>query len=108
MSLSTGTVTPATGADVEQQVTNPASPTDSFTDEKKQTSGSDSSAEEYPTGLKFALICLACAFFLFLVAIDQTIVSTAIPVVTNQFNSFSDVGWYGSAYLLTSTVFQPL
>ncbi|KAK0546175.1 hypothetical protein OC846_005376 [Tilletia horrida] len=66
------------------------------------------SESEYPTGLNFILINVAASFFVFLVAIDQTIVSTAVPVITNKFNSFQDVGWYGSAYLLTSTAFQPL
>ena len=63
---------------------------------------------EYPTGLKFALINVCLNLVVFLVALDQTIVSTAVPVITNQFNSFNDVGWYASAYLLTSTAFQPL
>jgi MFS family permease len=29
------------------------------------------------------------------------------PKITNQFHSLEDVGWYGSAYLLTSTSLQP-
>ena len=43
----------------------------------------------------------------FLVALDQTIISTAIPKITDDFNSITDIGWYGSAYLLTATAFQP-
>jgi MFS family permease len=30
----------------------------------------------------------------------------AIPEITNEFNSLSDIGWYGSAYLMTSGGFQ--
>jgi MFS family permease len=30
------------------------------------------------------------------------IVATAIPKITDQFKSLDDVGWYGSAYLITS------
>jgi len=37
---------------------------------------------------------------------DRTILATAIPKITNEFNSLPDVGWYGSAYLLTSCAFQ--
>lgn len=33
---------------------------------------------------------------------DNTIIATAIPKITDQFNSLDDVGWYGSAYLLTT------
>ncbi len=32
----------------------------------------------------------------------------AIPEITNEFNSLPDVGWYGSAYLLTCCSFQLL
>ena len=32
----------------------------------------------------------------------------AIPQITNEFNSLADVGWYGSAYLLTCCAFQLL
>jgi hypothetical protein len=61
----------------------------------------------YPTGLRLALILLALCCAVFLVALDQTIISTAIPKITDQFNSISDIGWYGSSYLLTATALQP-
>lgn len=32
----------------------------------------------------------------------------AIPKITNDFQSLKDVGWYGSAYQLSSAVLQPL
>jgi len=32
----------------------------------------------------------------------------AIPQITDDFNSLTDVGWYGSAYLLTFCAFQLL
>lgn len=32
----------------------------------------------------------------------------AIPIITDEFNSLDDVGWYGSAYLLTCCAFQLL
>ncbi|KFY12790.1 hypothetical protein V491_06659 [Pseudogymnoascus sp. VKM F-3775] len=33
---------------------------------------------------------------------DRTIISTAIPQITNQFGSIQDIGWYGSSYMLTA------
>lgn len=39
---------------------------------------------------------------------DRLIISTAIPEITNEFNSVTDIGWYGSAYLLTNCAFQLL
>lgn len=61
----------------------------------------------YPTGIKVVLVLVALCLSVFLVALDQTIISTAIPKITDEFNSISDIGWYGSAYLLTTTALQP-
>lgn len=60
----------------------------------------------YPSGLKLAIISLALCLSVFLVALDNTIIATAIPKITDQFNSLQDVGWYGSAYLLTTCALQ--
>ncbi|CAD6439775.1 c662d074-d5a0-45db-a8c8-0f2c53d46d6c [Sclerotinia trifoliorum] len=61
----------------------------------------------YPHGLKLVVILAALCIAVFLVALDQTIIATAIPKITDQFNSIQDIGWYGSAYLLTTTALQP-
>jgi MFS family permease len=37
---------------------------------------------------------------------DRMIISTAIPQITNEFNSAGDIGWYGTAYLLTNCALQ--
>lgn len=62
---------------------------------------------EYPSTWKVAVIVAALFLAVFLVALDQTIIGTAIPRITDQFQSVGDVGWYGSAYFLTSTALQP-
>jgi len=54
------------------------------------------SEEEYPTGVKLSLITLALCLSVFLMALDNTIIATAIPKITDEFSSLSDVGWYGS------------
>jgi MFS family permease len=41
-------------------------------------------------------------------ALDNSIIATAIPRITDQFHSLGDVGWYGSAYLLTTAALQLL
>lgn len=43
---------------------------------------------------------------LFLVALDRTIIATAIPRITDEFGSLGDIGWYGSAYMLTTSCSQ--
>ncbi|CAK7226502.1 hypothetical protein SCUCBS95973_006221 [Sporothrix curviconia] len=63
---------------------------------------------EYPTGTRLALIILALCLAVFLMALDNSIIATAIPKITDQFHSLGDVGWYGSAYLLTTAALQLL
>ena len=36
----------------------------------------------------------------------QSIISTAIPNITSEFNSLTDVGWYGSAFFVGLIAFQ--
>lgn len=61
---------------------------------------------EHPTGLKLFIIVIAVICSIFLVALDMTIVATAIPKITDEFRSLDQVGWYGSAFFLTIGAFQ--
>jgi hypothetical protein len=54
---------------------------------------SASSQPQYPEGLKLITIILALCLAVFLVALDQTIISTAIPKITDHFRSTGDIGW---------------
>ncbi|KAK9359448.1 major facilitator superfamily domain-containing protein [Lipomyces starkeyi] len=67
---------------------------------------SNKAEQAFPTGKKVALIMLALMLGMFLVALYRTIISTAVPQITNQFHSLDDVGWYASAYLITSCATQ--
>lgn len=60
----------------------------------------------YPTGFAFGITLFALFISLFCVALDSTIIATAIPRITDQFHALQDVGWYGSSYLLTKCAFQ--
>ncbi|KAM0806217.1 major facilitator superfamily domain-containing protein [Usnea florida] len=61
-----------------------------------------------PKSLKFWSIIIGVYLSIFLVALDRTIVATAIPRITDEFNSVQDIGWYGSAYMLTAACFIPI
>ncbi|KAK4546220.1 hypothetical protein LTR36_002357 [Oleoguttula mirabilis] len=61
---------------------------------------------EYPKAMKLTLITIALCLSVFCMALDNTIISTAIPRITDEFHAIDDVGWYGSAYLLTTCAFQ--
>ncbi|CAG9985600.1 unnamed protein product [Clonostachys byssicola] len=61
---------------------------------------------EYPKGGHLALITTALVLSVFLVALDQTIVGTAIPKITDEFKGLQYVSWYGTAYFMTGAGFQ--
>lgn len=44
---------------------------------------------------------------IFLLGLDMNIIGVAVPRITTDFRSLHDIAWYGSAYLLTITAFQP-
>lgn len=62
----------------------------------------------FPKGPTRILIIMSLCLSVFLVALDQTIIAPALGAITSEFASVKDIGWYGSAYLLTTTALQPL
>ncbi|KAI1440596.1 putative efflux pump antibiotic resistance protein [Annulohypoxylon stygium] len=62
--------------------------------------------DTYPSNQKRVVIMAALYLASFLVTLDQNIISTAIPRITDEFHSLDDVGWYGTAYLLIMCSFQ--
>ncbi|GAM36832.1 hypothetical protein TCE0_018f06239 [Talaromyces pinophilus] len=62
---------------------------------------------EYPQGISLVLIVAAVVLAIFLISLDQTILGTAIPKITDQFGGLDKVSWYGSAYFMTFGGFQP-
>lgn len=54
------------------------------------------------------VIMLSVMASLFLVALDQTIISTSLGKIVEEFNAFSSLGWVVTAYLITTTVTVPI
>ncbi|KAF2876553.1 major facilitator superfamily domain-containing protein [Massariosphaeria phaeospora] len=77
-------------------------------DEKARDSAAEEADFEYPKSWKLAAITLALCLSVFCMALDNTIIATAIPRITDQFQALNDVGWYGSSYLLTTCATQLL
>lgn len=90
---------------------------------------------QYPGPLALALIIIGICLSVFIISVDRNIVTTvsstishllvlhesssilrsntdmnaqAIPEITATFRSYDQIGWYGSAYFLTASAFQPL
>ncbi len=47
-------------------------------------------------------------FVIMMVAVDQTVVSTALPTIVAELNGFSLYAWVANAYLLTSVITIPI
>jgi hypothetical protein len=59
-----------------------------------QTSAKDGFPDEdYPPQRTVILVMAAIFMTTFLVALDRTIIATAIPKITDQFHSLGDIGW---------------
>lgn len=54
------------------------------------------------------IIMLAVMAGLFLAALDQTIVGTALPRILQDFNALEELSWVVTAYLLTATIATPI
>ncbi|KAE8552715.1 hypothetical protein EYB25_004094 [Talaromyces marneffei] len=66
------------------------------------------SSVRYVEGMKLYILMASMTLIFFLVMVDISIVSTAVPKITSDFNSLEDVGWYGTAYQLACASLQPL
>ncbi|KAI1095680.1 MFS transporter [Rostrohypoxylon terebratum] len=62
--------------------------------------------QEYPSFWKLVLLTIALCMAMLVVSLDGTILATAIPRITNDFNSLDDVAWYGSSYLFAVCALQ--
>ncbi|KAI0101952.1 MFS transporter [Hypoxylon sp. NC0597] len=62
--------------------------------------------QEYPSFWKLVLLTIALCMAMLVVSLDGTILATAIPRITNEFNSLDDVAWYGSSYLFAVCALQ--
>lgn len=54
------------------------------------------------------LAMLGLCFVLILVALDQTVIGTALPTVVAELHGFDLYAWVGTAYLLTSIITVPI
>ncbi|KAI8681363.1 MFS domain-containing protein [Fusarium keratoplasticum] len=70
-----------------------------------ETSAND---QAFISGGKLALILAALYATMFLVALDRTIIGTAVPRISTEFHALDDISWYASAYLITSSATQLL
>src|SRR5438876_6709526 len=64
--------------------------------------------EEGLTGRALTTVFVALMLGMFLAALDQTIVSTALPTIVGDLGGLNHLSWVVTSYLLASTVSTPL
>ncbi|KAG9950963.1 MFS general substrate transporter, partial [Aureobasidium melanogenum] len=62
--------------------------------------------KQYPPLRVILPAMFAIYLAMFLVAIDRTIIGTAVPAISNHFDSFGDIAWYESGFLLPLCALQ--
>ena len=67
------------------------------------------SHQKQPLSFKSLMFVFAgLASGVFFSSLDQTVVSTSLPVIASNFDALKQSSWVATAYLLTATTFQPL
>ncbi|EEH42570.1 uncharacterized protein PADG_07390 [Paracoccidioides brasiliensis Pb18] len=78
-------------------------------EQNNQEAGNEEIDDNDPRHLgiyRLSLVLISLNLSVFLIGLDNTIISTAIPKITDNFHALGDVGWYASSYLLTTCAFQ--
>ncbi|KAJ5175584.1 Major facilitator superfamily domain general substrate transporter [Penicillium canariense] len=70
--------------------------------DKLVSSEPQESHDRYLPIRKLIPLVLGLSLNVFATSLDNTIITTAIPTIADQFHSLDDVGWYGSVYFLTT------
>src|SRR6476659_8049610 len=74
-----------------------------------RTSDAHDPAEEAPlAGRALATVFAALMLGMFLAALDQTIVSTALPTIVGDLGGLDHLSWVVTSYLLASTISTPI
>lgn len=64
-------------------------------------------SDQYLEGVQLTLVLFSLLISLFIVAIDQTIVSTILTVVSEEFKAFDKVGWVITGFMLPMACLSP-
>lgn len=77
-----------------------------FQDEQPADENDNDDPDAYPSGIRLVCIVSSLCLTVFLFALDGTILATALPNISDQFNSLDDIAWYSAAFFLTTCAFQ--
>jgi MFS family permease len=60
------------------------------------------------TNKRLGIVLGALALAVMLANLETSIIATALPTITGQFNAFESFAWVGTAYIVTSAISTPL
>ncbi|KAJ7082363.1 major facilitator superfamily domain-containing protein [Mycena belliarum] len=97
-----GTVAPSRRSSADHTVRAPSVHSAATHEEK---GGAPPAPSTLLTGRKLAVVFGSMLLSVLLIALDQTILATALPRIASDFNSFTLQGWVASSFVLAQTVF---
>ncbi|KAF2820881.1 MFS general substrate transporter [Ophiobolus disseminans] len=59
-------------------------------------------------GARLLIIHVGITLAAFLAGLDSNLMATSVPVISSEFNSIVDVGWYGASFYIAMCASQPL
>lgn len=95
---------PISGSPPESTLT----PTSPDAKREEQTASPTTATQEYLTGWPLYLMMFALVLVALIVLLDTTIVATALPRITDYFNTLEGISWYAGAYLLAQASLLPM
>ncbi|KAI1844483.1 hypothetical protein JX265_010022 [Neoarthrinium moseri] len=84
------------------------SPAEVKTETQTPLSATNEEVLKFLSGWKLAAVVCSTTLVVFMILLDVSIISTAVPRITSEFHALDDVGWYAAAYQLASASLQPL
>ena len=97
---------PRGGPDGTVEPTDPHAPVDVVAGDDDRAA--DDAAVPALTHRQILIVFSGLMLGMFLAALDQTIVGTALPTIVNSLHGLNHMSWVVTAYLLTSTISTPL
>jgi hypothetical protein len=79
-----------------------------MTSAQQETPATGDLPQEFLSGSQLATVVFSLLLGVFVVSLDTSIIGVVIPFISSHFHALDDAAWYGSAYLLAITAFQPL
>ncbi|KAK5204370.1 hypothetical protein LTR41_009841 [Exophiala xenobiotica] len=104
--LNTESETADTSHEPSHELNLPAPENEKHNEDLGSGEPAEKTTSHYYHGKRLALIVISLMLSMFLVALDNTIVATAIPKITDEFHGLDKVSWYGAAYFMTFGGFQ--